>query len=159
PGSPFLGIPDKIIMGDGLVKALEDIGLGTESRDFVHAHEFGHQVQFELGVFDDYDGSPEATRRTELMADGFGAYYCAHSRGASFQANRFANVMNAAFAVGDCAFAFPGHHGTPNQREAAAQWGENVAASARNQGHIYPAAKMRVLFDAALPSLVAPDAP
>jgi len=146
-------------MGDGLLQALEDIGLGTESRDYLHAHEFGHHVQFELGVFDDYVGSPETTRRTELMADGFGAYFCAHSRGASFQANRFANVMSAAFAIGDCAFDDPGHHGTPNQREKAAQWGANRAASARNQGHVYSSAQLLVLFDEALPWLVAPDAP
>ena len=162
-GQDILGdgtiIPDKIVMGDGILELLRDIGFGNNAPDFVHAHEFAHHVQFELGVFDDYDGTPEATRRTELMADSFGAYYCAHARGATFQAKRFAEVMNAAYSIGDCFFDDPSHHGTPNQREAAAIWGESVAVSATKRGHIKSAALMLELFDAQLPTLIAPDAP
>ena len=73
PGSPFADIPDKIVMGDGISEALSDLGLGKNAPDFVHAHEFSHHVQYELGVLDGYGGTPEETRRIELMADAFGA--------------------------------------------------------------------------------------
>ena len=160
---PGLGvIPDKLVMGDGILEGLEAIGLGQNGPDFVHAHEFAHHVQFEIGAFDPPVPLPtaaERTRRTELMADGFGAYYSTHARGASMQAKRFADVMNAAFVVGDCQFASPGHHGTPIQRDAAAAWGGEVSSSAQRQGHVESAYTMLTLFDAELANLVAPDAP
>jgi hypothetical protein len=167
-GVDYLGngniIPDKIVMGEGILDALGDIGvligdpaLVLDAPEFVHAHEFGHHVQFELGVFDDYDGTPEATRRTELMADSFGAYYCAHARGATFQAKRFADVLNAAAVVGDCQFDSPGHHGTPNQRERAAQWGGDLAKTKGKRGFIKSASVVRELFDGALETLIVPD--
>jgi hypothetical protein len=160
-GAPVPGIgdiPDKIIMGEGLLEAMAVIGLGTNAPDFIHAHEFAHHVQYELGVFESGPRTPEGTRRTELMADAFGAYFSAHARGATFQAKRFADVMTSAFVVGDCAFASPGHHGTSLQREAAATWGGDVAAEALKQGLINSAADMVTMFDAALPEIVAPDA-
>jgi len=156
-------IPDKIIMGDGLLEGLDAIGLGTNGPDFVHAHEFAHHVQFETpGAILPPAATPEdqaeLTRRTELMADGFGAYYSSHARGATFQAKRFADVMNAAFVVGDCAFTNPGHHGTPDQRNAAAAWGEGVTDSQQKKGHILPATEMLDRFDANYATLIAPDA-
>ncbi len=153
-------VPDRIVMGDGILEGLDAVGLGQNGPDFVHAHEFAHHVQFEIGAFDsDLPTQPERTRRTELMADGFGAYYSTHARGATMQAKRFAEVMNAAFVVGDCGSASGGHHGTPNQRDAAAAWGGEVASPDRAQGHIESAYTMPTLFDAELPALVAPDAP
>lgn len=156
---PGIGaVPDKIIMGEGLLEGLDAIGLGTNGPDFVHAHEFAHHVQFEIGAFLPGPPTPEGTRRTELMADAFGAYYSSHASGATFQAKRFADVMTSAFIIGDCQFASNGHHGTPNQREAAALWGENIFDSARKKGQINSAYEMLDLFDASLPDLVAPDA-
>ena len=156
-------IPDKIVMGEGLIDALDAIGLGRNGPDFVHAHEFAHHVQFETpGAFPPPpppQDQPEATRRTELMADAFAAYYSSHARGATMQAKNFADVMTSAFVVGDCAFASPGHHGTPDQRDAAAEWGGDVSASAHKQGHILSAAEMLSRFEAVLPELVAPDVP
>lgn len=157
-GSPFAGLPDKILMGDGIMEMLADIGLGTDGPDYVHAHEFAHHVQYELGLLADYGGSPEETRRIELMADALGAYYCAHARGATFQAKRIAQGYAAAYAVGDCAFANPGHHGTPNQRDAATRWGAGVATSAKKQGKIESAEDMADMFDDVLADIVAPDA-
>ncbi len=157
-GSPFYGTPDKIVMGDGISEALADLGLGKNGPDFVHAHEFAHHVQYELGVLDSYGGTPEETRSIELMADAFGAYYCAHARGGSFQAKRIVEAFRAAYIIGDCAFANPGHHGTPNQREASSMWGAGVATGAKKQGHIKSSESMLDLFDAELPDLIAPDA-
>lgn len=160
--SPFRTIPDKIIMGDGILEMLSDLGLDANAPVYVLAHEFGHQVQYRLGVFDvavAEEDLPEATRRTELMADAFGAYFCAHVEGAAFRAWKIRQVYSAAYLVGDCAFDSPGHHGTPNQRDRAAQWGADLASSAAKRRKILPAATVLQLFDANLPALVAPDAP
>jgi hypothetical protein len=157
---PGAGVPpDKIVMGEGLLDGLAAIGLGDVGPDYVHAHEVAHHVQFEIGAFLPGPPTPEATRRTELMADGFAAYYSSHARGATFQAKRFADVMASAFGVGDCAFSNPNHHGTHLQREASAVWGESIFDGQKKKGHIKSAYEMLWLFDAALPGLVAPDAP
>ena len=161
-GAPIPGIglvPDKIVMGEGLLEAITVIGLGAQGPDFIHAHEFAHHVQFEIGAFEPGPPTPEGTRRTELMADAFGAYYSAHARGSTFQAKRFADVMASAFIVGDCVFDSPGHHGTHLQREAAAEWGGSIASDALQQGVVKSAIDMLALFEAVLPELVAPDAP
>ena len=154
--------PDKIVMGEGILEALTDMGLGDSGPDFVHAHEFGHHVQFELGVFEPWDPSdpdqPARTRYTELMADAFGSYYCAHARGATLQAKRIVDAVMSAYAVGDCAFLNAGHHGTPNQREASAEWGIDMAKSRRARGHIQSAEAMWDMFDDVYDDLVAPDA-
>lgn len=152
-------IVDKIVMGEGLLQALRDIGIGPESADYVLSHEFAHHVQFEIGALPPGPSDPESTRRAELMADGFSAYYSSHARGGTFQPMRFAEVMNTAFQVGDCAFGNPNHHGTHLQRERAAAWGDWLSSSAQNQGHILGSMTLLELFDAALPVIVAPDAP
>ena len=162
PGSPFAGVPDKIVMGDGIIKALQDFGLGANGPDVVHAHEFAHHVQIELGIFNDpvpEPEQPEFTRMTELMADGFGSYFSAHARGAAFQTGKIIDTLRSFYVVGDCFFDSPGHHGTPNQREAASRWGVELAKGALNQGKINSAAQMLELFQAELPALLAPDAP
>ena len=158
PESPFFGIPNKIVMGDGILEALVGVGLGNSAPDFVHAHEFAHHVQFKRGLFDapvPESELPEFTRRTELMADAFGSYFCAHARGAAMQAKRIIEAFRGAYVLGDCAFDFPGHHGTPNQRAAAAEWGIKLASGSR--GKINSSAAMIQLFEAQLPILIAPD--
>jgi hypothetical protein len=122
------------------------------------ALEFAHHVKGELGVLDSVPFEPEAPRPIELMADTFAAYNLAHARGASFQTKRIVDIVSASFNIGDCGFDDPGHHGTPNQREAAAAWGADLANSAHPQGKIKSATTMLELFDAQLPRLIAPDA-
>ena len=148
--------PLKVIMGDGLIAFFEDIGLANNGVDLVYAHEVAHQVQGALDVFG--PPTPEATRRTELMADAFATYYLVHARGASFNAKRALDTFDLSFVAGDCSFDSPGHHGTPNQREAAAEWGAELAQD-RPRGKIKSAAEMVARFDEQLPTIVAPDAP
>jgi hypothetical protein len=99
-------------------------------------------------------GSPEATRRTELMADAFSAYYLSHARGATMQWKRVKQFLQVFFNLGDCYFESYNHHGTPTQRMAAAEWGYQLADNAQKQGHILTAQKFVKLFDAALPKIV-----
>src|SRR6185436_19312888 len=69
------GVPDKLIFGDGIVDALNAMGIADVGPRAVMGHEFGHHVQFEDGLFASSLTGPEATRRTELMADAFGTYF------------------------------------------------------------------------------------
>ena len=161
-GEEFLDfgvIPDKIVMGDGLLEITTDIGLGDVAPDLIHAHEFAHHVQFEIGAFDtDITDQPEATRRTELMADAFAGYNLAHARGASFQTKRIVGTIEISANAGDCNFGDDSHHGTPNQRAAAAEWGADLAQDTRPRGKILSSSTLLELFEAELPSIVAPDA-
>ncbi len=157
PGSGLFPT-DKILMGDGAIAALRGTGQGENGPDWLHAHEFAHHVQAEIPAFGGPRPSPEESRRIELMADAFGAYYSAHARGASFQTKRIVDVVESAFGAGDCRFDDPIHHGTPNQRGAAAAWGAGIADSARPQGKIEPSAAMLARFEAHFPVLIAPDA-
>ena len=150
---PYGVIPDKIIMGDGIMDAFTAIGFGDVAPQAILAHEFGHHIQFQLNLFGDTD-SPEATRRTELMADAYSAYYLSHARGASMQWKRVQQFLAVFFNIGDCSVTSTGHHGTPTQRMAAAQWGYSIADGAQKQGHILTAQQFTALFEAQLPVLL-----
>jgi hypothetical protein len=155
-------IPDKILMGDGVLEGYRVLGFGDVAPQAVYAHEFGHHIQYERGYFSDpYATSgdkAEQTRYTELMADAFSAYYLTHKRGAGMKKGRVAQFLEVFFEIGDCAFDSPGHHGTPNQRMAAARLGFDIADQAQKQGHILTAEQFHAQFVAAYPGIIAPDA-
>ena len=162
--APELGIPDKIVMGDGVLDAYKAIGFDDVALQAIFSHEFGHHIQFERGYFDELPpGSDpatvdqaELTRYTELMADAFAGYYLTHSRGASMNRKRVEQFLQVFFEVGDCAFTAGGHHGTPIQRMRAAQFGFDVADQAHKQGHILTADQFHALFVANYTTFVAP---
>jgi hypothetical protein len=158
PDPLVAGVPDKLIFGDGIVDALQALGVGDVGPRAVMGHEFGHHVQFEDNLFDSPLTGPEATRRTELMADAFGTYFATHARGLALNTKRVLQAEKTFFEVGDCAFDNDGHHGTPNQRLRSATWAANLANSARPQGKILPSLTLARLFEKELPELVAPDA-
>jgi hypothetical protein len=152
--APGLVIPDKIVMGDGIMEAYTAIGFGDVAPQAILAHEYGHHIQFQLHLFTDAN-TPEATRRTELMADAYSAYYLSHARGASMQWKRVQQFLAVFFNIGDCSVTSSGHHGTPRQRMAAAQFGYRVANDAQKQGHILTAQQFTALFEAQLPAILA----
>jgi predicted metalloprotease len=93
--------------------------LGDFSVAYIVAHEYGHQIQDELGLFDRYGGQVP-TMAFELQADCYAGAW-AHS---ADQANKLEDgdvqeALDAALAVGDFDAENPGHHGTPEQREEA----------------------------------------
>ncbi|KAA5548812.1 M48 family metalloprotease [Adhaeribacter rhizoryzae] len=147
-------IPDKIIMGDGIMDSFAAVGFADIAPQAILAHEFAHHIQFDLNLFTAGPRTPEATRRTELMADAYAAYYLSHARGAAMQWKRVQQFLQVFFNIGDCSFTSTSHHGTPTQRIAAAQWAYNLANSAQKQGHILSAQEFAVLFEAQLPKLV-----
>lgn len=151
-------IPDRIVMGDGIIKATEWMGLGSTGAQAILAHEFAHHVQFEEGLFDSDLPENEATRRTELMADAYASYFAAHRKGLNLRKDVILQVQESFYNVGDCSFESPGHHGTPNQRLAAAAWGADLAIDAQKQGHVLTVDELTELFEAQLPILLEPDA-
>src|SRR4051794_23168311 len=98
-------------------------GYGETSGDFavayIVAHEYGHEVQSELGVYDKY-GSQLPTMAFELQADCYAGTWAkdANDRG-ELEDGDVDEAGNAALAVGDFDTTNPGHHGTPEQREQA----------------------------------------
>ena len=98
-------------------------GYGRTVGDFavayIVAHEYGHQVQDELGVMDDY-GQQLPLMAFELQADCYAGTWAK----SAYDENRLEDgdleeALDAALAVGDFDASNPGHHGTPEQRQEA----------------------------------------
>ena len=98
-------------------------GYGRTVGDFavayIVAHEYGHQVQDELGLFEKY-GQQVPTMAFELQADCYAGTWAK----SAYDENRLEDgdvqeALDAALAVGDFDTGDPGHHGTPEQREEA----------------------------------------
>ena len=153
-----LGVSDRIIVGDGILQGMTAVGMGDVAPKAVLSHEFGHHVQYQDNLFESDLTGPEATRRTELMADAMGTYYLTHARGEALNAARLLKTEKSFYQIGDCSFTSSGHHGTPNQRLNTSAWAAGVANDAANQGHILPSLKFDAMFEAKLPDLVKPDA-
>jgi hypothetical protein len=155
-------IPDKIVMGDGVLEGYKVLGFSDVAPQALFAHEFGHHIQFENGYLADpyatAGSAPEQARYIELMADAMGAYFLTHKRGAAMNQKRVEQFLQVYYQTGDCGFASDTHHGTPNQRMAAARLGFRLADQAQKQGHILTSAEIHALFVAEYPTIVAPDA-
>ena len=97
-------------------------GYGSVSGDmavaYIVAHEYGHQVQNELGLDQQYADLP--TMDFELQADCYAGDWAkyANDKG-ELDDGDVDEALNAALAVGDFDTSNPGHHGTPDQREEA----------------------------------------
>ena len=86
------------------------------------AHEFGHRAQFHL------DFTFANKRYLELEADAFAGYYMAIAKQYSW--NNMSSFFNAMYRAGSSNYNSLDHHGTPNQRLAAAYFGVQVALEA-----------------------------
>lgn len=152
-------VPAKIIIGDGVLQGFDAIGYRDIAPQAILAHEYAHHIQYGLGVLTKgmqrgKELIPKTARRIELMADAYAAYYLSHPRGAAMQGESMQKALEVFFNLGDCLFEDDSHHGTPDQRKAAAQWGSNLANDARKQDHILPGREFARLFDAALADIV-----
>ena len=125
PGDDTIYISEKFatdIYNGTLDRALpgSSQGYGRTIGDFavayIVAHEYGHQVQHELGLFD----RQLPTVNYELQADCYAGTWA----NSAYKENRLEDgdvqeALDAALAVGDFDASNPGHHGTPEQREQA----------------------------------------
>lgn len=149
----------RIVMGDGMLEGYAELGWGDVAAPAIYAHEFAHHIQFQNGYFNDpFPTAAESTRYTELMADAMSAYFLTHKRGMTMNRHRVVEFLDAFYQIGDCGFTSSGHHGTPNQRMKAAQFGFDVADSAQKQGHILSSDEFYQLFVAEYDNIIAPDA-
>jgi predicted metalloprotease len=93
--------------------------VGDFSVAYVVAHEYGHEIQDELGLFDQYGGQLPAMA-FELQADCYAGTWAQNA----YRENRLEDgdvqeALDSALAVGDFDATNPNHHGTPEQREEA----------------------------------------
>jgi len=100
----------------------ESAGVGHAGGDFavayVVAHEYGHNVQEELGIFDNHVTS--AAEPYELQGDCFaGTWANSVYKQGHLEPGDLQEATNAALAVGDFDFGNAQHHGTPTQRRDA----------------------------------------
>ena len=108
----------------GVLRGLpgERAGYGRAAGDFavayVLAHEYAHNLQQELGMFDNAVGS--SARPYELHADCLAGTW-AHSafEQGLLEPGDLAEATNAALAVGDFDIGNAQHHGTPEERRDA----------------------------------------
>lgn len=154
----FAGLPDKMVFGEGLATAFDALDLGPVGARAVVGHEMAHHVQYEKGYFDSPLTGPEATRRTELMADAFGTYFVAHKRGLNYNAVQIHKAEQSFYLVGDCSFTSNGHHGTPNQRLKASVWGAELARATASPFPVLATDTLYNKFEKKLPVFVKPDA-
>ena len=140
-----------MVIGDGLLESLIDIGIDGEiAFTAVLSHEWWHQAQYEHDAEWDYidqlSSQAERSRFSELEADFAAAYYMTHKRGATYNWKRIEDYFTLSFNVGDCLTASNQHHGTPEQRLAAAKLGYKLADSAQKKGFILSPEKLHEWF-------------
>lgn len=149
------GVGDKLAFGDGMFRALASMRTGGVGPQSVLGHEFGHHIQFERGAAAT-EQTPEATRASELMADGFAGYWANHRKGLRYGDVKERALTRIFYNIGDCSFDSPGHHGTPKQRRKAARWGLSYGWDSKKA--VVRSRKFIRTFDAKLPALIRPDA-
>src|SRR3954453_9735901 len=102
-------------------------GYGRTAGDFavayIVAHEYGHEVQDELGLFQEYGQQPP-TMAFELQADCYAGTWAKSAQDANrLDDGDVQEALDAALAVGDFDEGTPGHRGTPEQRAEACKTG------------------------------------
>jgi len=111
----------------------------------VLAHEWGHQIQFDNGWF---TSSEPTSRPIELEADAFSGFYMA--LGESYSWGSIDNYFSAVASFGDYDFNDPNHHGTPQERLAAAQLGFQTALQVIQAGTPVTYAELHQIFAPAI---------
>lgn len=82
------------------------------------AHEYGHNVQHELGFFN--QGRRLAAKPFELQADCMaGSWGNSVYRAGQLDPGDVEEALSTAKPVGDFEYLSPRHHGTPDERRAA----------------------------------------
>lgn len=150
-----------IVLGDGIIQVLSEAGVDDKIVvPGVLSHEWAHQLQFInskdwFGVsVNEWPFTSEFTRLTELEADCFAGYYLTHKRGGTYNWKRVAQFFTLFYNIGDCYFDDPSHHGTPNERLAAARLGYIIADETFPKGHILSADAINSIYMASFNSII-----
>jgi hypothetical protein len=115
----------------------------------VLAHEWAHQVQFNNGWQNRGTGT---ARPTELEADAFSGFYMGLAK--QFAWNQIDSYFAAVAGLGDYNFNHPQHHGTPQERLAAARLGFDTAINSLQTGRRYTYQDLHFVFVSAIGSSV-----
>jgi len=174
--SQYKELLDRIMIGEGILKAFDTLGYGETTPGYLYAHEFGHHIQFErdlLGINATLNESnPFDLRELELMTDAFAGYYLAHPKGGNFKKGMVHQLWKEAFVIGDCEFNATENtnsHGTPNQRKRAIMFGTTTAKTFKSKtkargsklisiSSILPSTAFIKFFYKALPDIIEPSA-
>jgi hypothetical protein len=167
---------DSIVIGDGIFEFLQWLDLPEYGPIYIHAHEFGHHLQYNLQIDtsssnnNNNNGQSSSTSTTiavvtrwwEMMADTFGSYFTSHSLGGAMvdatTTTSLLDIHRAAFSMGDCEDTIGTHHGTPRQRECASNYGADLAlVSYYDGGYIIPPMKLQQAFNEHYEKLVRLD--
>lgn len=119
-----------IVIGDGMIDIMAQVAQVEKGIAWtgILAHEWAHHIQFNLVT--DQQATPEWTRHNELGADFMAAYFMTHPEGSQYLWSEEVDFYQLFFQIGDCEFQDAGHHGTPQQRMAAARMGYTIAKTA-----------------------------
>jgi len=105
-------------------------GGGDFGMAYVIAHEYAHNVQQELGIFE--QGRRLAVKPFELQADCFaGAWGNSVYKAGRLKPGDVEEALRTAKAVGDFEYLDPQHHGTPTERRDAWLLGYHTGSPAR----------------------------
>ena len=96
-----------------------DLGLAVMA---VAAHEFGHIAQFRSGIDKQLLRNQHTVKRVELHADFLSGYFLGVRKRQQPSISVWA-AGHTLYQIGDYEFHDPSHHGTPDQRVAAAETG------------------------------------
>ena len=102
-----------------LMERYDDQGLAVMA---VAAHEFGHIAQFRSGVDERLLRSQRTVKRMELHADFLSGYFLGVRKRQRPSISVWA-AGHTLYRIGDYEFQNPNHHGTPDERVAAAESG------------------------------------
>lgn len=106
--------------------------IGDFAVAMVIAHEFGHHIQDELGLFGTLD-TPTIEQHADCLA---GVWTAAAEQIGILDPGDVEEGMTAAWLVGDSAFDAADHHGTSDQRVAAFVTGYTGAAPSACDGYV-----------------------
>jgi len=121
------GVDGTVLFGQRLLSQLRsgsdhpDLGVAS-----VCAHEFGHILQYKLGLIDKVSAGAKSVKPVELQADFFAGYFAGKRKleRPSFPAAVFAMTQ---YSMGDEIVHNLQHHGTPEERANAIVRGFEVA--------------------------------
>ena len=111
--------------------------VGDFSVAFIVAHEYAHQIQGELGLYQKY-GNQLPTMAFELQADCYAGTWAKSAADANrLEDGDVQEALDTALAVGDFS-SDAGHHGTPEQRAEAWQTGFRTGSPSSCDGYMDP---------------------
>jgi predicted metalloprotease len=126
PGDDTIYVGERLADGvfRGVLRGFPGVGaqgraVGDFGVAYIVAHEYAHDLQAELGVFDDRRRGASA-RPFELQADCLaGAWGASAYRAGEVQDEDVQEALSTALAVGDFEVGSEQHHGTPQERRDA----------------------------------------